>query len=56
MTEQQPTTALLVGDHPLMRKGLRSLLESETIVILKRQTAEFQMYSDTWNGWVLDVQ
>jgi DNA-binding NarL/FixJ family response regulator len=36
------TTVLLVDDHPLMRKGLRTLLESEANIVVVGEAGDGQ--------------
>ena len=38
-TEQHTTTVLLVDDHPLMRRGLCTLLESEANITVTGEAA-----------------
>ncbi len=42
MTEQHTTTVLLVDDHPLMRRGLRALLESEADIAVAGEAGDGQ--------------
>jgi DNA-binding NarL/FixJ family response regulator len=46
MTERQTTTVLLVDDHPLIRKGLRVLLESEADIAVAGEAGDGEVAID----------
>jgi DNA-binding NarL/FixJ family response regulator len=54
-TEQHTTTVLLVDDHPLMRRGLRTLLESEANIAVVGETGDGQEAIDQVKTLAPDV-
>jgi LuxR family maltose regulon positive regulatory protein len=55
MTEQHTTTVLLVDDHPLMRRGLRALLESEADIAVIGEAGDGQEAIDQVKTLAPDV-
>lgn len=54
-TEQHTTTVLLVDDHPLMRRGLRTLLESEANITVTGEAGDGQQAIDQVKTLAPDV-
>ncbi len=54
-TEQHTTTVLLVDDHPLMRRGLRTLLESEANIAVAGEAGDGQEAIDQVKTLAPDV-
>jgi DNA-binding NarL/FixJ family response regulator len=55
MTEQHTTTVLLVDDHPLLRRGLRTLLESEANIAVTGEAGDGQEAIDRVKTHAPDV-
>jgi len=55
MTEQHITTVLLVDDHPLIRQGLRALLEGEENIAVAGEAGDGQEAIDQVKTLVPDV-
>jgi len=54
-TEQHTTTVLLIDDHPLMRRGLRTLLESEADIAVIGEAGDGQEAIDQVKSLTPDV-